>query len=59
MAVEARNPRDLRWSQSEKKIARAAFDTALARDISARDNVVLESFQSSLATQEVIYVADH
>jgi hypothetical protein len=35
MANDFRSPRDLHWSPAEKKIARAAFDAALAREKAA------------------------
>lgn len=46
MAVEL-NPRNLHWSQSEKKIARAAFDSALAREKAATRKAVEDILKRS------------
>lgn len=47
MANDFRNPRDLHWSPAEKKIARAAFDTALAREKAAARRSVEALLQQS------------
>jgi hypothetical protein len=40
-------PRDLHWSPAEKKIARAAYDTALAREKAAARRTVQAILQQS------------
>ena len=47
MPNEFRSPRDLYWSPAEKKIARAAFDTALAREKAAARRSVEVLLQQS------------
>jgi hypothetical protein len=45
--------RDLRWTQAEKKIARAAFDSALAREKSATRKTVEAILQQSDAPDQI------
>jgi hypothetical protein len=47
MANDFRSPRDSQWSPAEKKIARAAFDAALAREKAAARRCVEELLQQS------------
>lgn len=47
MPIESRGPRDLHWSAAEKRIARAAYDAALAREKAAARRTVLEMLQKS------------
>jgi len=47
MSIESRGPRDLHWSSAEKKIARAAYDAALAREKAAARRTVIEMLQRS------------
>jgi hypothetical protein len=47
MANDFRSPRDHHWSAAEKKIARTAFDTALAREKAAARRSVETMLQQS------------
>jgi hypothetical protein len=47
MALDPARRRDLNWSHKEKSVARAAFDSALARETSAIRKKVEEMLQRS------------
>jgi hypothetical protein len=47
MANDFRSPRDHHWSPAEKKIARTAFDTALAREKAAARRSVEDMLRQS------------
>ena len=47
MSIDPRGPRELHWSPAEKKIARAAYDAALAREKAAARGTVLGMLQQS------------
>lgn len=47
MPNDYRSPQDLHWSAAEKKIARAAYDTALAREKAAARRTVQAILQQS------------
>jgi hypothetical protein len=58
MGIEGRGVRDLRWSHAEKKIARAAFDTALDRETAAARKRVEAILQQSPASDQIWEVYD-
>jgi hypothetical protein len=47
MALDPAGRRELHWSHEEKSVARAAFDSALARETSAIRKIVEEMLQRS------------
>jgi hypothetical protein len=47
MSIGPRGAPDLHWSPAEKKIARAAYDTALAREKAAARQTVVAMLQQS------------
>jgi hypothetical protein len=53
MTTQGHSVRDLRWSHAEKKIARAAFDTALAREKAATRKRVEAILRQSDAPDQI------
>jgi hypothetical protein len=53
MTTQVRSVRELRWSQAEKKIARVAFDTALAREKAATRKQVETILGQSDASDQI------